>query len=397
MEAGSRLANAQERTQAPPRAGPASSRQWHAARTSMTRLSAYLLRLLARETLTMLALMLGLLFLVQCLKIFDVIVVQGQNLWTLVGQAALGMPPLAIVIAYVCMGIGMVRALGALQSSHELHIIHTNRQLGSLFGGIALFAIASAAVVLALSNFVEPWANRRLDDWSASIAADIVGRTLTPHRFSQVVSGVTIVIGGRRGTGDITDFFADDTRDPTMRRTYSAKTAKVGTDASGYVLEMHDGTLQYLSADNDFSQVSFKTYNIALDKLTQPDVSRNGLDERTTPELIAIASKGGGKWTGSTVHELIDRLSEGLRAISMCVFMAALTAFPHARRGRARFPLELIPLLVAYADKSITSSLGGPPGLLQLAGPLAVLVIGIVMLGYRLRLLRPVMRAARPA
>ena len=78
---------------------------------------------------------------------------------------------------------------------------------------------------------------------------------------------MTIVIGGRQGTGNITDFFADDRRDPDMRHTYIAKTATVATDTDGYVLELHDGSLQYLSKDSDFSQVSFKTYNVALNKL----------------------------------------------------------------------------------------------------------------------------------
>lgn len=362
----------------------------------MTRLGTYLIRLLARDSVGLLGLMMGLLFLMQSLKIFDVVVVQGQNLLTLLGQAALSMPPLAIVIAYVCMGIGMVRALGALQASQELHIIHANRQLGALFGGLAVFALVGAVLILLLSNFVEPWANRRLNDWSAAVAADLVGRTLTPHRVSQVVPGVTIVIGGRRSGGGITEFFADDARDPTMRRTYLASSAKVATDASGYVLELHEGSLQYLSPKGDFSEVSFKTYNIGLDKLTQATGERDALVERTTPELVA-AALAGQHWDEATLRRIFTRLAEGLRAIGMCVFMAALAAFPHGRRGRARFPLELVPLLVAYADKTITENLPLPTGAGQFAGPLAVLVLGLVVLGFRLRLFRLPASRPRPA
>ena len=51
----------------------------------MNRLSLYLVRLFARQTLALLGVMLGLLFLVQCLKIFDLISVQGQDLLTLFG------------------------------------------------------------------------------------------------------------------------------------------------------------------------------------------------------------------------------------------------------------------------------------------------------------------------
>jgi lipopolysaccharide export system permease protein len=352
----------------------------------MNRLSLYLVRLFTRESLALLGIMLGLLFLVQCLKIFDVIVVQGQNFLTLVGQAALSMPPLAIVIAYVCMGIGIVRGFGSLQASHELHIIHANRQLGSLFAGVGTFAVGGALVVLLLSNVVEPWSSHRLNDWAASVAADIVGRTLTPHRVSQVVPGITMVIGGRQGTGNISEFFADDRRDPEMRRTYSAKTAKIGADGNqNYVLELHDGTLQYLSDKNDFSEISFKVYNVGLNKLTEQVENRDNLAESTSLELVA-RGLATGQWTPDVVHRLLQRLAEGVRAIGMSVFMAALTAFPHARRRRGWFPMELTPLIVAYADKTICSTVGVTTDWSLYSGPLAVLVAGLVILAFRLRL-----------
>lgn len=349
----------------------------------MSRLSSYLVRLCTRESASLLAVMLGLLFLVQCLKIFDVVVVQGQNFLTLVGQAALTMPPLAVVIAYVCMGIGIVRAFGALQASHELHIIHTNRRLGAVFSGVVLFSLGGAALVLLVTNFVEPWANHQMDDWSASIAADVVGRTLTPHRFNEVVPGVTIVIGGREGIGNITQFFADDRRDPLTRRTYSAKTAKIAADSEGYLLELHDGTLQYLSKGTDFSEIAFKTYDIGLKQLVQATLNRDPNEARTTYEIVANAVADH-QLAPATFRLLLKRMAEGLRVISMCVFMAAITAFPHARRRRTRFPLELVPLLVAYAG-NLTENFALPPILSQFAGPAAILAAGLLVLAYRLR------------
>jgi len=362
----------------------------------MNRLSAYLVRLFFRETFALLGVVLGLLFLVQCLKIFDIISVQGQNLWTLIGQALLGMPPLAIVLVYVCMGIGLVRGLNALQRSQELHIIHANRKLGSLFGAIAIFSAIGALCVLLISNFIEPAANRRLNDWAASVAADIVGRTLTPHRFSQVVSGVTVVIGGREGTGHIIDFFADDRRDPDMRHTYIAKTATVATDSDGYVLELHDGAIQYLSGENDFSEISFKKYNVTLSKLTEPLENRDQLAERDSADLIAEGSRTG-TWTSDMIRRLVDRFAEGLRAISMCVFIAALAAFPHARRGKGRLPLEVIPLIVAFVESGITTYLPGSEVVKLLAGPTVVLIGAAIVLLYRLRVFQPVSPRLRPA
>jgi lipopolysaccharide export system permease protein len=361
----------------------------------MNRLSAYVTRLATRQTLALLAVMLGILFLVQCLRIFDVIVVQRQDLFTLIGQALLGMPPLAIVIIDVCMGIGMVRAFGALQITQELHIIHTSRKLGSMFVGLAVFALAGAVIVLIGSNIVQPWASRSLNTWSASIAADIVGRTLTPHRISQVVPDVTIVIGGREGAGNITDFFADDARDPLVRRTYSAKTAKVATDDGGYVLELHDGTLQYLSAAHEFSQISFKTYNVGLDRLTEPTGSPDDLPGQGSLDIIQRANADH-NWSDAVSRRLVERFAEGLRAIAMVMFMTGLIAFPNARRGRGRPPLELVPLFVAYADKTIVGAFGLAP-YAALTGPTAVLLAGALILLLRLRPFAQVGLRRRPA
>jgi len=362
----------------------------------MSRLNLYIARLLTRDTVALLAVMLGLLFLVQCLKAFDLVVAQGQNLLTLVGQSLLSMPSIAIVITYACMGIGMVRTFGALQASHELHVIHANHQVRPLFAGIATFAVGGAALLLFLSNFVEPWANYRLNDWSASIAADIVGRTLTPNRFNQVVPGVTVVIGGRAGAGNITDFFADDTRTPT-RRTYSARSATVAEDEQGYLLQLHDGTVQYLTADGGFSEVAFRTYNLGLDKFTRAAENADDVSLWNTPRIIIEALRSG-TWSDEAVRRVSSRLATGLQAIGMAVFIGALVAFPSGRRGRRWFPMELVPLVVAWIDITVAGNVAGPPQIVQFAGPGGVLVAGLVILLFRLKLLRlPSLRRARAA
>ena len=78
-------------------------------------------------------------------------------------------------------------------------------------------------------------AYRRLNLLSASVAADLVSSTLKPGRFTQVTPGVVLLIGGRSGDGEIQEFFADDRRDPLMRRTYIAESARVSTDGENYV------------------------------------------------------------------------------------------------------------------------------------------------------------------
>lgn len=358
----------------------------------MTRLSLYLARLFALDAIALFAVALFLLFLIQCLRIFDVVSVKGQNVLTLLGQALLTMPSLAVVFLYVCVGIGLGRALRSMQANHELHIIHSSRRLPALLGGVGLYTGACALLVLIISNFVEPYTTRQFNDWSASVTADLVGRTLRPHRFAEVVPGVNMVIGGRQRDGHLTDFFADDNRSPDARRTYIARSAIVAEDEEGYVLQLVDGSIQYMSDDFQFSQVAFARYDLALERLTGPTEYRNALAERNSAELLAEVFSTGA-WNSEVAALLGKRLGEALRVVAICLFVTALAAFPHGRRGR-ELPLELVVLGAAFLERGVASlpDIAGRFG--AQAGTGVLLAASAIALLLRLRVYAPVWRRA---
>jgi lipopolysaccharide export system permease protein len=356
----------------------------------MTRLSLYLARLFAIDAIALFAVALFLLFLIQCLRIFDVVSVKGQSVLTLLGQAMLSLPSLAIVFFYVCVGIGLGRALRNLQLSHELHIIHSSRRISALIGAIVTYSLLAALIVITLTNFVEPATTKRFNDWSASITADLVGRTLRPHRFAEVVPGVTMVIGGRQGDGHLTDFFADDNRNPDARRTYIASSAVVAADEQGYVLQLEDGAIQYMSSDFAFSQVAFKRYDLALERLTGPSEYRDTLAETNSIDLVASAVASG-DW-GNAETQLWKRFGEGLRVIAICLFVAALGTFPHGRRGR-NLPIELIVLGAAFFERGVSSNLYVPTPYGPLIGTFVLGGLSAVLLLTRLRVFAPVRRS----
>lgn len=356
----------------------------------MKRLSLYLAKLFAADALALFAVALFLLFLIQCLRIFDVVSVKGQSFLTLLGQALLTMPSLAVVFLYVCVGIGLGRALRAMQGNQELHIIHSSRGLGALFGAVTLYTGGAALVVMLISNFVEPATTRQFNEWSASVTADLVGRTLKPHRFAEVVPGVNMVIGGRHGDGEIVDFFVDDARAPDSRRTYIANRAIVAEDDQGYVLQLMDGAIQYMSDDFQFSQVAFDRYDLALDRLTGSTDAPETLDEKNSVELIGEALATG-QWSSEVVRILVKRFGEGLRVIAICVFVTALAAFPHGRRG-GELPIELMVLGAAFLERGVASLPQITESYGTLAGSWALLIVSGLALLYRLRVHRPVWR-----
>lgn len=346
----------------------------------MKRLTRYLARLFVNDALILFGVVCFLLWLVNCLRSFDVVSAKGQGFETLAFQALLTMPQLAIAFFYVCVGIGMARALQALQTNRELHIIHTSYGLKSLWAAAALVTTGGVLCALLLSNFVEPLSNRRLNNLTASIAADLVSSTLKPGRFTQVTPKVVLLIGGRFGNGDIREFYADDRRDPLTRRTYIADTARVSTDGETYILELQNGVLQYKEADGRYSEVKFGRYFLNVESLSQPTAAVNPLLQIDSLTLYRDTAESGA-WTPTIVMTLVNRMAEGLRVIGICIVVLAISAFPSGKRSRWSMPMEATLLLLAFAERGIGAY--SPWG--ASTGALAMIVIGGAALLLRAR------------
>jgi len=342
----------------------------------MKKLTAYLARMFVTDALILFGVVCFLLWLVNCLRSFDVVTVKGQSVLVLGIQALYTMPPLAIAFFYVCVGIGLARALQALQANKELHIIHTSYGLGSLWRATGVVAGAGVVGVLLLSNFVEPLAYRRLSALTASVAADLVSSTLRPGRFTQVTPGVVLLIGGRGADGEIREFFADDRREPDMRRTYVAESARVASDGENYVLELHNGSLQYQGSDGRFSEVTFSRYDVSVEQLSQPVGQSDPMLGQDSVTLIADAMASG-QWSQDLLVLLANRAAEGLRVIGMAMMMLALMGFPSGRRARIPVPMEAGVLLIAFGERGISaySPLGTATGALAM-----IAVAGIALL-----------------
>lgn len=354
----------------------------------MTRLSGYLAKLFAVEALSFFFVAAFLVWITQTLRLFDLVTAKGQDMLTLLGQSLLTTPPLALAIIYICMGIGMARALQALQDSRELHSIHSSGRTSALWGAVVLFVLGGVVSVSFVANWLEPWSKRVYAEWSEEVAADLVGRALNPHRFSEVVPGLIIVIGGRDPDGTVIDFFADDTRDPDTRRTYIADRAIIVFDEDGYNLSLQDGAVQYVRVGGRFTEVAFNRYELSLDRLVEGDSDAAKLEEMDTPSLVwqGLAS---GSFSAAAWAEINKRLAEISRVIALCLFVAALAGFPHARRGHGRIPIEVNVLILGLGDRAVSAiaapggNIGYHLGALIIAG-FAVLIFAQQIFGYRI-------------
>ncbi len=250
-------------------------------------------------------------------------------------QTVLALPTLASAFLYLCLAIGLARALRALQASRELHIIHVGQQMPTLFGAILTYALVGMLAVLAMSHLITPAskaANRAID---AQAAADLVGSSLVPNRFAVLTRGVTVTVGGRGPNGEITSFFADDRRDEQTRRTYIADSAVISARRRrAMCCSSKTAPSSTVPLDGQFSEISFNRYDIALDRLTE-DASDGGRGARSTLSLISTALAEG-NWSSDTVRELAERTADGFRALALCLFVAAISAFSRPGGGASR-------------------------------------------------------------
>jgi len=347
----------------------------------LDRLSRYLQSQFFAQALTIFAAGGALIWLMQLLRLFDLVSAKGQNFLTLMGQSGLTTPTFARSILYVCFAIGLVRGLRALQSSRELHTIHAGQRTDALWKAIISFTLAGAAIVTLVTNYIEPHSRRISADWSAEIAADVVGRALVPGRFTEIEDGLVFSISARRRDGTLVDFFFDDTTNET-RRTYFAETASVFQDETGYQLILNNGAIQYESAERQgLSQIRFAQYHISLASLI--DAASRATSAAQTDSFGLMAKVLEGSATGEEIKMLNERFADTLRALAICALAAAFCAYPDGGRGRRRMPMELVILLVAFAEQAVSAFSGG--GGRHFIAPSVILAFSLSLLWLRSR------------
>ncbi|HHG89084.1 MAG TPA: LptF/LptG family permease [Devosia sp.] len=349
----------------------------------MSRLARYLLIQFTRDSLALYLVAAFLVWITQMLRLFDLVTAKGQDMFTLAGQAFLTTPPLAREIVYICMGIGLARAFRSLQQSRELHTIHISRRVPAIWSALFVFSLGGALIALFISNWAEPASRKTAARWSAEIAADLLGRTLTPGRFTEFSDGLVLHIGGRRPDGTIVDFFADDSRADDVRRTYLADSAIIISGEDGFQISLRDGRLQVLPDDDRYSEVAFARYDLAIASLTDPVELKNPLRQRDTATIVRRAVQTG-NLPDNARRELHKRMAEGTRVVGISLLVAALTAFPHARRKREILPLELLVLAMAFAERAASNFAGLSGNWGYYSGPAAMLTAAVLIFGWRL-------------
>jgi lipopolysaccharide export system permease protein len=256
----------------------------------MGSIDGYIVRTTFGAFVLVLASLTGVIWITQALRGIDLMTSQGQTILVFLGFTGLAIPSLVLIIAPIALVIAVAHVLNKLATDSEIIVMNAaGLRPWRLFRPFLGVAIVISAFVVFISFYVAPEGLRRLKQWDAQIAADVITNILQTGRFMEIDAGLTIYVRERQPGGRLVGVFIDDRRDPKERVSIVADHGVVLKSETGSFLVLEDGTLQRFEAGKrEPALVVFERDAFDMSKFAK--MSRNVLysvRERYFWELIA--------------------------------------------------------------------------------------------------------------
>jgi len=157
------------------------------------------------------------------------------------------------------------------------------------------------------------------------------------------------------------------------------------------VLQLADGTIQYRTTDGQFSEISFERYDIALERLTGDEDTGERRGDLSTYGIITRGLTEG-EWPADSLRRVAERTADGFRVLALCLFVAAISAFPSGRRKEPALPVEIAVLGIVLLERAVTSYAPVAGWARETSGVITLIVLSTAILIYRLRVFAPLPR-----
>jgi len=143
-------------------------------------------------------------------------------------------------------------------------------------------------VSLALSHFVEPWAQESKREIITKASADLIRVAVQSGTFQELERNLFIQISDQHASGDFAGIFIADSRKPDTDLVYYAKRGSIQHLPGGDVLVLADGEVQRRNTgNNELSVISFESYLLDLNQFGATTTGRNlSPKERSTAFLL---------------------------------------------------------------------------------------------------------------
>ncbi len=336
-------------------------------------------------------------WLIQALRLIDLIVNRGLSLGLFLYLALLILPRLIEVVLPIAVFVGVLFVYNKLTAESELLVM---RAAGMSEAGLArpaiLAGLIATVLLYALSLEIVPAANRAFKDLQFEIRNRFASVLVQDGIFNTISDRLMVYDMGRNDAGDLMGLIIYDARDQQKPVTIFAERGAFADTPDGPRLLLANGTRQQRDdANGHISTLSFERYTLDLTGLTDTAATRDRQpDERHTTELLFPGRRAAGDGSERAFFiELNMRLEGPLTALVMAVLpIVCLLPGEFNRRGQSRrvFVAIALAFLFEFADigfKNLT-------GRADIALPLLYLNV-IVPLAAALRMLWRDVRAAQ--
>ncbi len=280
-------------------------------------------------------------WLVQALRLIDLIVNRGLSIGVFLHLAALILPRFIDVVLPIAVFFAVLFVYNKLIAESELVVMRAAGVSPMALAGPALLTgVVGTVFLYTLSLWVLPAANRSFKDLQFEIRNRFASVLIQDGVFNTVSDRLMIYVKSRDGNGELLSILIYDNRQPDKPITVFAERGAIANTPEGPRLLMVNGTRQERDISNGhLSVLSFEKYTLELSDMGDAPGGRDRqVDERYTADLIfGMGPNEEPEWRRAVLVELNMRLAGPLSALALAALpVACILTGQFNRRGQGR-------------------------------------------------------------
>ncbi len=305
----------------------------------MKSLDRYIMRQLLVGTTIIAAILTGVIWLIQSLKIIELMVTQGLSLSTFIGMTLLLMPNFLVFILPISLFAVVLFTYNKLSVDREMVIMrNSGRSNWSIGGPAILMAVISTIVAWSLNLHIIPESYKAFRELQWGLRNNEASIFLREGVFNEVSNDFTVFVRERSPTGELLGIMVHERRDPTQPKTYIAEKGAIVDSPNGPRGVLINGSFQWVDArTNRFFLNKFYSATIDFNIKREAEGERyREPRERSLDELFSVTEEEvGEKDFGRMRVEGHRRIYSPLANLAYAlVGLAVLLTGQFSRRGQ---------------------------------------------------------------
>ncbi|HMK67381.1 MAG TPA: LPS export ABC transporter permease LptF [Stellaceae bacterium] len=316
----------------------------------MPSLTRYVLKQTLMLTLAFTLVFSAAVWLVQSLRLIDLIVNRGLSLGIVLHLALLIFPRFVEVVLPIAIFLAVLFSFNRLISESELVVMRT--------AGLSQIALARPALILAglgallllvLVAYLLPFSNREFKDLQFDVRNRYASALIQEGVFNTLSDRLTVYVRTRDRRGELGGLLIQDSRDPRKPVTIFAERGAIVNSPTGPRVLMVNGTRQEFRIDSGkLSVATFDSYTLDINSTVDAPMARiREPEELYITELLTPS--GTPERDAALVNELHQRLLAPFGALVFTLIpLACLLPGDFNRRGQGRRILAAIAIAIAF-------------------------------------------------